>query len=253
MNAQTASAERPLARRLVIAGFVLAILCALAAVFSGLGYQLGLWHFRTGFQIIKWSFMLAIAAVALSVLGLAISRKIRSIVVMAVIGIIVGGITVYIPLSWKKTLDSHPYIHDITTDLENPPEFVVVASIRGPEDHPVAYDGPEVAAQQKEAYPDLQSLVVTAPAGKVFEVADKVIKDMGMEIVDASEPDLRIEATATTLLYGFKDDVVVRIAESNGATRVDVRSKSRVGRSDLGENAKRIRKFLARLGAELAA
>lgn len=74
-----------------------------------------------------------------------------------------------------------------------------------------------------------------------------------MEIVDASQPDMRIEATDTTLLYGFKDDVVVRITESDGGTKVDVRSKSRVGRSDLGENAKRIRKFLARLEAELAA
>ncbi len=253
MNAQSASAEKPLARRLVVVGVVLAMLCAGAAIFSGIGYQMDLWHFRTGFQILKWSFFAAIVALALSLIGLAMSRKTRSVVVMGVIGIVVAGITVYIPISWKKTLDSHPYIHDITTDLQNPPQFVVVASIRGPEDHPVAYDGPEVAAQQEKAYPDLKSLVVTVPAGNVFEAADKVIREMGMEIVDASQPDMRIEATDTTLLYGFKDDVVVRITESDGSTKVDVRSKSRVGRSDLGENAKRIREFLARLEAELAA
>jgi uncharacterized protein (DUF1499 family) len=253
MDAQTASAEKPLARGLVVLGLVLALLCALAAVFSGIGYQMRLWHFRTGFLIIKVSFWISIAAVALSLVGLAVSRNTRSIVVMGVIGVLVAGITIYIPLSYKKMVDTHPYIHDITTDTENPPKFVVVASLRGPEDHPVTYDGPEVAAKQKEAYPDLKTLVVTAPANKVFEAADKVIKDMGMEIVDASEPDLRIEATATSLLYGFKDDMVVRIVESDGTTRVDVRSKSRLGRSDLGQNANRIREFLAGLNSALAA
>ena len=253
MSAQTASAEKPLARRLVVAGFVLALVCAFAAVFSGIGYQLGLWHFRTGFQIIRWSFMAAIAAVVLLVLGLAISRKTQAIVVMSVIGIIVGGVTVYIPLSWKKTLDAHPYIHDITTNIDNPPQFVVVASVRGPDDHPVVYDGPEVAAQQREAYPDLQPLIVEAPAASVFEAATRVVDSMGMELVDASQTDLRVEATDTTLLYGFKDDVVVRIMALDGTTQVDVRSKSRVGRSDLGQNAKRIREFISQLRAELAA
>ena len=253
MNAQTSSAEKPLARKLVILGFVLALLCALAAVFSGIGYQMKLWHFRTGFLIIKYSFFTSIAAVVLSLLGLAISRKTRSVVVTGVIGALIGAITIYIPLSYYKMVESHPYIHDITTDTENPPQFVVVASLRGPEDHPVTYDGPEVAAKQKEAYPDLKTLVVNAPAKKVFEAADQVIKDMGMEIDDASEPDLRIEATATSLLYGFKDDMVVRITEADGTTRVDVRSKSRLGRSDLGQNARRIRDFLARLKMALAA
>ena len=252
MNAQTASAEKPLATWLVRVGFVVAAVCALAAVLSGIGYQMELWHFRTGFQIIRWSFMAAIAAVVLSVIGLAMSRKTRSMVIMGVLGIIIGGITVYMPWSWKQTLDAHPYIHDITTDMDNPPQFVVVASVRGPDDHPVTYDGPEVAAQQKEAYPDLKTLIVNAPAGTVFEAAQRVVGEMGMKLVDASETDLRIEATDTTLLYGFKDDLVVRIIEAPDATRIDVRSKSRVGRSDLGQNAKRIRKYLGLLETELA-
>ncbi|MGD2141064.1 MAG: DUF1499 domain-containing protein [Burkholderiales bacterium] len=252
MNAQTSSTERPVARLLVVIGFILALACALAAVFSGIGYQLDLWHFRTGFLIIKVSFYAAIFALVLSVIGLAFSRKTRAMVVMGVIGVLVAAITVYVPLSWKKTLDAHPYIHDITTDVEDPPKFVVVESIRGPGDHSVVYDGPEVAAQQKEAYPDLQPLMVTLPAAKVFEAADKVIAKMGLEIVDASEQDMRIEATDTSLLYGFKDDMVVRITPTENGARVDVRSKSRLGRSDLGQNAKRIRRFLAELKLELS-
>jgi len=251
MNAQTASAENSLARRIVLIGFVLAVLCTFAAFFSGIGYRMELWHFRTGIQIIKWSFWAAIVAVALSVIGLAMSRKTRSVVVISVLGIVIGGITVYIPLSWKQTLDAHPYIHDITTDVDDPPQFVAVAAVRGPDDHPVTYDGPDVAAQQKEAYPDLQPWISGASPSEVFMATKKVVENMGMELVVANEGDLHIEATDTTLLYGFKDDMVVRIVETNGGSRVDVRSKSRVGRSDLGQNAKRIRTFFAELKSEL--
>ena len=251
MNAQTTSAEKPLARRIVVLGFALAVVCAFAAVMSGIGYQMELWHWRTGIQLIKWSFFAAIAAVALSVIGLAVSRKSRPVVVMGVLGIIIGGITVYIPLSWKQTLDAHPYIHDITTDMDNPPQFVAVVSVRGPDDHPVTYDGPEVAAQQKEAYPDLQPLTLQASPDEVFMATKNVVGNMKMELVSANEADLHVEATDTSLLFGFKDDMVVRIVETADGTRVDARSKSRVGRSDLGQNAKRIRTFLAELKSEL--
>ncbi len=68
---------------------------------------------------------------------------------------------------------------------------------------------------------------------------------MGWKIVDENQAEGRIEATATTRWFGFKDDVVIRIAPSGGnGSRVDVRSVSRVGRSDVGTNARRIRAFL---------
>ena len=132
MNAQTVSADKPLARWIVGIGFALAVIGAVAAVLSGFGYQWDLWGFRTGFKIIKWSAMAAIGAIAMSSIGLAIaSRKVRSTLVMSVLGIIIGGVTFYIPWSWKQTLEDHPYIHDISTNLDNPPQFVAVASIRG--------------------------------------------------------------------------------------------------------------------------
>ncbi len=251
MNTQTASAEKPLARRIVLIGLIVAVAAVLAAVFSGIGYRLEMWHFRTGIQMIKWSFYAASAAVVLSLIGLALSRKSRPVVVMSVLGMIIGAVMMYIPFSWKQALDAYPYIHDITTDTDNPPQFMAIASLRGPGDHPVTYDGPEVAAQQKQAYPDLQPLDTLAGPDEVFAAARKVLESMGMEIVSANEGDLHIEAIYTTLLYGYKDDMVVRITETADGTRVDVRSKSRVGRSDLGQNAKRIRTFMTRLKDEL--
>ena len=67
---------------------------------------------------------------------------------------------------------------------------------------------------------------------------------MGWEIVGSNAEEGRIEATDTTLWFGFKDDVVVRIQPRGDESLVDVRSLSRVGKSDVGTNAQRIRAYL---------
>lgn len=238
-------------RRIATVGVVLAVVCVLAAMFSGFGYQLGLWHFRIGFLILRWAFFGALAAAVISLVGLVLGRFARAAALPGVTGLIIALAFAYVPWQWKQTLDSVPYIHDITTDTENPPEFVAAATLRKEGDHPLAYDGPEVAARQKQAYPDLVPMVIQAPQEKVFEAAKAAVAAMGLQLNDANAAEGRIEASHTSFWYGFTDDMVVRIAETPEGTRVDVRSKSRVGRSDLGQNAKRIRTFLARLKAEI--
>ena len=74
-----------------------------------------------------------------------------------------------------------------------------------------------------------------------------VLQEMGLEIVGVDFSSGRLEATATSFWFGFKDDVVIRIQTVDGETQLDIRSKSRVGRSDVGKNAERIREFLAAL------
>ena len=238
-------------RRIATAGLVLAAVCALAAMFSGFGYQMDLWHFRTGFLILRWAFFGALAAAVISVLGMVLGRFGRAAALPGITGLVIALAFAYVPWQWKQTLDSVPYIHDITTDTENPPEFVAAAKLRKEGDHPVAYDGPEVAAKQKEAFPDLAPFITEAPKDKVLEAAQAALTAIGLKLSDTNPAEGRIEATHTSFWYGFTDDVVVRIAEGPEGTRVDVRSKSRVGRSDLGQNANRIRAFLAKLKAEL--
>jgi hypothetical protein len=138
-------------RRVAIGGVSLAVVCLLAAMFSGFGYQMGLWHFRTGFLILRWAFFGALAAAVISLLGLIIGRFTRAAALPGVTGLVIALAFAYVPWQWKQTADSLPYIHDITTDTENPPEFVAAAKLRKEGDHPVAYDGPEVATKQKEA------------------------------------------------------------------------------------------------------
>jgi uncharacterized protein (DUF1499 family) len=253
MNAQRSPGAARLGNWVVAAGLVVALASATAMVFSGIGYRLDLWHFRTGFLIMTWAFWFAVGATLFCVAGVVLGRaKPPKLLAMAFAGIVIGGVSAYLPWSWKQAANSLPYIHDITTDTQNPPAFVAAAKLRKEGDHPVAYDGPEVASKQKEAYPDLAPLVTTAPKEKVFEAAKAAIAAMGMTLADADLAQGRIEANQTSLLYGFTDDMVVRIASGADGTKVDVRSKSRLGRSDLGQNAKRIRVFLAKLRVGLS-
>ena len=242
----------PIGRWLAILGLVLAVTCAAAAVLSGIGYRMELWHFRTGFTIIRWAFFGALAAALLSIIGLILARgKPKGILLAGLLGIVIGAGTAYVPWSWKQTLDAHPYIHDITTDVQNPPKFVAIVALRKEGDHTVDYDGPEVAEQQRQAYPDIVTLIIPLEKDKVFPAAEAALRAMKLKVVDANAAEGRIEATHTSMLYGFTDDMVVRIVTDGAGTKVDVRSKSRVGRSDLGQNAKRIRAFLRELHSQL--
>ena len=158
MNAQQSPGAARLGSRLVVIGLLVALASAAAMVFSGIGYRLDLYHFRVGFTILRWAFWFALAGAVLSVAGLVITGgRPRRTLVAAFAGTAVGVVAAYIPWNWKRTADALPYIHDISTDTANPPEFVAAAKLRKPGDHPVTYDGKEVADLQQKAYPDLAS------------------------------------------------------------------------------------------------
>jgi uncharacterized protein (DUF1499 family) len=133
----------------------------------------------------------------------------------------------------------YPRINDISTDLSNPPRYAALAD--------TPHQGAELAAAQRDAYPDVAPLVIQKPMAAVYALALESAEAMGWEIVMRDADGGRIEAVATTRLLRFKDDVIVRLTDVAGATRVDVRSKSRVGKGDLGANAKRIREYLVML------
>lgn len=142
-----------------------------------------------------------------------------------------------------------PPIHDITTDTQNPPAFVAVVPVRAADGaaNPPEYEGERIAALQTAAYPKVRALVLDEPPASAFDKALIAVGAMGWELVDSQPVQGRIEATATTGWFGFKDDIVIRVQPQGTAARVDVRSKSRVGVGDMGANAKRIEGFLDKL------
>jgi uncharacterized protein (DUF1499 family) len=145
-----------------------------------------------------------------------------------------------------------PAIHDITTDTGAPPQFDAVVALRADAPNSLEYGGAEVAAMQREGYPDLDTLVVGIAPAQVVEHARDVASDMGWQIVAADASAGRLEASDTTFWFGFTDDIVVRARAVDDGTAVDVRSVSRVGVSDLGANARRVRVFLERLAAAIS-
>lgn len=234
---------------LVVSSLALAVLGAGAAVAAGLGYRWDAWPLSVAFALLRGGVYggLAAAALALAAGALALATRSWRHLLWAVPALALGLATAAVPWTYLQAGREAPRIHDLTTDTENPPQFVAILPLRADAPNPAAYGGPEIARQQRQAYPDLGPLRLESPPAEVFASALAVAKDMGWDMVAEVPSEGRIEATATTFWFGFEDDVVVRIAPQEGGTRVDLRSVSRVGVGDLGVNAQRIRAFLAKL------
>ncbi|MGH7384416.1 MAG: DUF1499 domain-containing protein [Candidatus Rokuibacteriota bacterium] len=235
------------------AGLALTALGTLMLVLSGAGSRWDWWDFRAGFAIFRWTLygglvaiMVALAGLVLALLARAGRTALLSLVTLALLAA-VGAV----PVTHLRTAGRVPPIHDISTDLDDPPRFVAVLPRRQGAPNPAEHGGPALAAQQRAGYPDLGPLRSSEPPARVFPRAIDVARSLGWEIVATAPAEGRVEATDRTRWFGFRDDVVVRVRPDGAGSRVDVRSVSRVGRSDLGTNARRIRAFLEALRAEL--
>jgi len=224
-----------------------ALIAVISLALSGMGVRQGWWTYRFGFQILEWSAYGGLAAAVLAIAAvLTPALRFKALISLAV-AMIIGVFTCYMPWQMKQQAQALPKIHDISTDLDNPPLFSKILPLRAAAPNPASYGGPEVAAAQKSGYPDIHPRDVALTPAETFARALAVSKAMDWEIVDADGGKGVIEATATTRWFGFKDDVVIRITPMATGSRVDMRSVSRVGRSDVGANAARIRAFFAAL------
>jgi uncharacterized protein (DUF1499 family) len=228
--------------KMVLLGLVLAIAAMVTIAISVVGYRLGWWRHPQAFSLFGWATYAAIAALISSAYGLFKVRpegQQRGLLI-AIIGIVLSLPIITATVMFEYNAKAYPQINDISTDTLDPPSFWDV-------DEPMEYPGESVAELQQAAYPDLVPLLVPVTSEQAFEYALAIITDKGWDVVAKLPEEGRIEAVITSLLYGFKDEVVVRIASSNGGTLVDVRSRSRIGKIDRGTNAKRIRKYLKAL------
>jgi uncharacterized protein (DUF1499 family) len=140
-----------------------------------------------------------------------------------------------------------PPIHDITTNTIDPPVFVAAVAARGTTSNPLDIK-PDTIAQQKLAYPDLSPVIADLTAADAFAKSVATAKTLGWDIIAEDPQAGTVEAVDTTAIMGFKDDIVIRIRREGDSSIIDLRSVSRVGVSDLGANAKRIRAFKAQFG-----
>ena len=223
---------------------LLGLVAAVLVLAAGPGTRFGLWNYRTGFSALRWGAYAGLAAAAVAVLLLIIRPRSGGVIPL-VLGLVLGLGAAFVPWRWMQQARRVPPIHDITTDLDRPPKFVAILPLRAGAPNPAAYGGSEVADAQRRSYPDIKPLLLSVPAGAAYKQALASARGMGWELVASDSTAGRIEATATTPWFGFKDDVVVRVRPEGSGSRIDVRSVSRVGKSDVGANAQRIRTYLA--------
>ncbi|MGY6554700.1 MAG: DUF1499 domain-containing protein [Wenzhouxiangella sp.] len=226
---------------------VIALLALVLLLVAGPGTRMEFWDFRFGFTLMRWAVYFGAAAAGLALILLLIPRARRGRATALLLSLVIGAGVAAVPAWQLMQVRSLPMIHDITTDFVDPPAFEAILPLRADAPNPPEHEGEAVARQQREAYPDILPLLTATHPAITFEHALDAAQSLGWEIV-AAEPERGIiEATDTTLWFGFQDDVVIRILAEPDGSRVDMRSKSRVGLSDVGANAQRVRRFMQRL------
>lgn len=240
-------------RWLAGAGLLLAVIGAVLVLVPGPGYRWQLLGLGAAFTLLRWGAFIGLAGGIISLLALLMMltrtgrRRSALQALFAWGGLVIGAASFGLPWTLLQQAHSVPGIHDITTDTVQPPTFRAILPLRRNAPNPATYGGPMVARAQRQAYPDITPLQLHVSPQQAFAAALEVAKGMGWRIVAAASQTQRIEATATTFWFGFKDDVVIRVRAAEPGARVDIRSVSRVGVSDLGKNAERIRRFRDRL------
>jgi uncharacterized protein (DUF1499 family) len=229
----------------------------LLGALSGPSHRFGLVNFRVALLTLAAGVLIVVVGTLLAIIGVltATARRVPIPRGAAVLGIIVGLVVSGYLLSWVGRGRSAPPIHEVSTDLTHPPAFVAVTALRqsahavNPPEYVSQVHGPggsiiDVPQLQHAHYPDIQPLQLAVPPAEALQSAQRAARQLGWNIVAFVPAEGRLEATDTTAFFGFKDDVVVRVRTSEGGSQVDVRSKSRVGLSDVGTNARRVRAFL---------
>ncbi|HEX6860695.1 MAG TPA: DUF1499 domain-containing protein [Caulobacteraceae bacterium] len=239
---------------------VLAIAPAVVILLGAVGTKLGLWSWKLGFVAvivrgplgIGWAPLLAMLAIAASLIGVIISfwvgswrRSLAALLIsLATMGAFIG-----IGGQARKA----PPIHDVSTDWREPLMFsAAVMKARGAEANPVVPDpvdksGKPMAQINEATCPGAKPVLTDKQVPQAYAAAKAAVTAQGLKVVTDDPAGGRLEAVAESFWYGFKDDLVVRVQPDGSGSRIDIRSVSRVGISDLGQNCQRVSAIVAAL------
>ena len=229
---------------------LVSLIAFLLVALPGPLYKYGIVDLGTAFTGFKFGVFAGIAALILLALQVIFKRKTVTLG-STVIALLLSAIAIAMPLSMMNKGKSVPPIHDISTDLINPPKFEAIAPLRADAPNPVEYAGEATAKQQRDAYPDLKTLSYAQSQSELVKATEQAVNNLGWDLVNSDVDKGIVEATDSTMWFGFKDDVVVRVTDNGNERLLDIRSKSRVGGSDLGKNSERIHNFINELDGVL--
>jgi hypothetical protein len=235
----------------------LSILAVPVLIIAAIGHRAGMITANATYGVMALGFSLAALAVVAALAAFeAIWRDGRKGLGPALRGFVLGLMILAIPAVGAWKILHYPRLTDVSTDLENPPYFAVVFANRPRDANPITRPSAEEAALQRAAYPDIVPRYYPLDTVVVFEAIDAIVERSRWAVADRRPPadagqSGRIEAVAQTLLFGFSNDVVVRVAPEGEGTLVDMRSVARSGAHDFGADAERIRKFFVSLDTAL--
>lgn len=201
----------------------------------------------------------ALACVLALIAGLDIWFTGRNGAARAIFGGMLGAGLLALPLSAWVVARDLPHLHDISTDMKTAPPFVELARLRAANANSPTYPKASAAPVQRAAHPDLKPQSIERPADDTFELAVDALKRLKMTIIRTTPPNPArgapglVEATDQTLVFGFIDDIVLRVAGDDTRSTLDVRSAARFGSHDFGRNAERVRIILREFDGRLAA
>jgi uncharacterized protein (DUF1499 family) len=253
--------RRLLVERLSWLGLILAAGAIVVALIAAVGSGAGWWHFRPAFTILRIAFYAALAGGLLALIALVIpvrDRRGRTAIAALAALVLGAGFASYLGIQ-ARTARAAPPIHDITTNLQDVPEFyrlpvrvdnLDVVPYLGRDDlHRMAPED-RWKTLHREAYGDLRTVHLPWTPAQTIERAGDLARARDWELRTLNPDAGVMEAVDTSTFFRFRDNIVLRARRApDGGTLVDMRSVSRVGVSDIGVNAKRIRSFLADLKA----
>ncbi|HYD37789.1 MAG TPA: DUF1499 domain-containing protein [Allosphingosinicella sp.] len=254
-----AESKRDWARIVTWGAWLLGVGAVAAALVAAFGSAAEMWGFRAGLTSLRYLFWAAAAGAVLGLIGLVLARRRAKLMLANLVALVVAlGFVLYLG-NLVRTARSVPAIHDVATNLDDLPQFTRL-EVRADNLEKIPDEGkaelkplpPEERwkAVHRAHYGDLRTVRVATPPVETVRRAAALARDRGWEIALVDEAAGTLEATETSRFFRFKDDVVVRVRPApGGGSLVDMRSISRVGASDVGVNAERVRRFLADLAA----
>lgn len=245
MEASPLAATKPLSRLATISG-ALGVTSVVLLALGPLAIQIGVASSFIGFRIFTLGILFALLALVLGAIALWLTRaaSARGGRSRAVAGFGLGAVVVALIVALLGSAGRVPTINDITTDTNDPPAFVAAAEREANAGRDLSYPGASFAEQQRKGYPDLAPLRLEVVKVVAVQRAWNTAESLGWEITSTNPVGGTIEATETTRVFRFVDDIVIRVRADGATSVIDVRSKSRDGRGDIGANAARIRAFL---------
>ncbi len=243
--------------KLAAASARLAALSVPVLIIAAIGHRARMLEATATYAVMALGFSLAALAAIMALAAFTgIWRDGRKGAGAATRGLIVGLLVLALPAMGAWKVVTLPRLIDISTDPTDPPQFESAQADRAPDDQTITDPGDDEIAAQQDAYPDIVPRHYPVSTARVYDEAKTIVDGRHWRILVARAPSetdetAHLEAVATTLIFGFRQDVVIRIVPDGDGALVDMRSAARNAAHDLGADADRIRSFFKDLDAAL--